>query len=311
VTENVNAARYRPGQRDGHYESFYQRANHPTRPLAFWIRYTMVSPAGRPDAAIGELWAAFFNGETGEHLVTKEEYPIAACDFAADDFAVRIGNRTLGPDGLTGACGGISWNLTYSGTEQPLLLLPDRMYRGSFPKAKSLVGLPLAVYRGRLRVNGSVVTVKDWVGSQNHNWGSRHTDRYAFGQVAGFDGAPGSFLELVTAQARIGPAPTPFVTFLVLRHDGREHRCRAVRARPRYGDPGWDFAARNKDVAVQGRITAEPETFVELTYINPSGGTKACRNSQLAGCELTLADRRAGTRETLTAGHRALFETLR
>ena len=55
----------------------------------------------------------------------------------------------------------------------------------------------------------------------------------------------------------------------------------------------------------------EPETFVELTYINPSGGTKACRNSQLAGCELTLADRRAGTRETLTAGHRALIETLR
>jgi len=60
---NVNAARFVPGQRDGHYESFYQRANHPTRPLAFWIRYTMVRPARRPEAAIGELWAMFFNGE--------------------------------------------------------------------------------------------------------------------------------------------------------------------------------------------------------------------------------------------------------
>ena len=206
VADPLNWTRYVPGQKRGHYESFYQRANHPTRPLAFWIRYTMVSPAGRPDAAIGELWAAFFNGETGEHLVTKEEYPIAACDFAADDFAVRIGNRTLGPDGLTGACGGISWNLTYSGTEQPLLLLPDRMYRGSFPKAKSLVGLPLAVYRGRLRVNGSVVTVKDWVGSQNHNWGSKHTDSYAWGQVAGFDGEPGAFLECSTARLKLGDA---------------------------------------------------------------------------------------------------------
>jgi hypothetical protein len=307
----VNGARFVPGQRDGHYESYYQRANHPTRPLAFWIRYTMVSPARRPEAAIGELWAMFFNGETGEHLVTKEEYPIAACDFATDAFAVRIGNRTLGPGSLTGTCDTISWNLTYSGDEPPLFLLPARMYRGGFPKAKSLVGLPLARYRGRLKVGGSTVTVKDWVGSQNHNWGSRHTDRYAFGQVAGFDDAPGSFLEMVTAQARIGPARTPWLTFLVLRHEGREHRCRALRAAPRYTGDGWDFAAHSHEVAVEGRISAPPETFVELTYLNPSGGTKGCRNSQLAVCELTLTERRTGARRTLTAGNRALFETLR
>ncbi len=308
---NPNGARYRPGQRTGHYESFYQRANHPTRPLAFWIRYTMVSPDGRPEAAIGELWAVFFDGETGAHVVAKEEYPIAACDFAADSLDVRIGDRTLDAGRLTGTCGPISWNLTYSGDEQPLFLLPDRMYRGGFPKAKSLVGLPLARYRGRLRVNGSTVTVKDWVGTQNHNWGSRHTDRYAFGQVAGFDEAPDGFLEVATAQARIGPVPTPFVTFLVLRHEGREYRCRAVRTRPGYGDLGWSFAAAKADVTVEGRISAAAGSFVELAYVNPSGGTKACRNTQLGRCELTLTDRVTGTRRILTAAHRALFEILR
>jgi hypothetical protein len=43
------------------------------------------------------------------------------------------------------------------------------------------------------------------VGSQNHNWGSRHTDHYAWGQVAGFDDDPDAFLELSTARVRVGP----------------------------------------------------------------------------------------------------------
>ncbi len=43
-----NACRFVPGDAGGHYESYFQRANHPSRPLAFWIRYTVFSPAGRP-----------------------------------------------------------------------------------------------------------------------------------------------------------------------------------------------------------------------------------------------------------------------
>ena len=46
-------------------------------------------------------------------------------------------------------------------------------------------------------VDGVSHAVDGWVGSQNHNWGRKHTDRYAWGQVAGFDDAPGSFLEQV------------------------------------------------------------------------------------------------------------------
>lgn len=57
LVQSANWTRYQPGQRAGHYESFFQRANHPTRPLAFWIRYTIFSPAGQPEAALGELWA--------------------------------------------------------------------------------------------------------------------------------------------------------------------------------------------------------------------------------------------------------------
>jgi hypothetical protein len=53
-----------PSQPAGHYESYYLRGNHPNRPLAFWIRYTIFSAEGRPSDALGELWAIVIDGET-------------------------------------------------------------------------------------------------------------------------------------------------------------------------------------------------------------------------------------------------------
>ena len=48
-----NGARWRPDDPRGHYESWFCPANHPTEPLAFWIRYTIFSPRGRPEDADG------------------------------------------------------------------------------------------------------------------------------------------------------------------------------------------------------------------------------------------------------------------
>ena len=213
LTEGLNHSRYAAGQAQGHYESFYQRANHPTRPLAFWIRYTVFSPKGQPDAAIGELWAVFFDGETGQHVVAKEEHPIGAFAFDRAAFGARVADSVLAPGALRGECSGpagsLRWDLTYDGSEPPIFLLPENMYDTPIPKAKSLVGLPLATYRGRMDVDGREVDVDGWIGSQNHNWGSQHTDHYAFAQVAGFDNAPDSFLEVVSAQVKGGARTHP------------------------------------------------------------------------------------------------------
>ncbi|MGH2542578.1 MAG: hypothetical protein ACRDIB_07270, partial [Ardenticatenaceae bacterium] len=129
--EQVNRARYVPGQRAGHYESFFQRANHPTRPLAFWIRYTLFHPHQRPEDAIGELWAIFFDGEQGQHAVAKTKVPLAQCRFAPDAFAVRVGDATLEPGALRGEASSaeqtIAWDLRYGGAQPPAFLLPRRL----------------------------------------------------------------------------------------------------------------------------------------------------------------------------------------
>ena len=311
-----NRTRYRPGQQNGHYESFFQRANHPTRPLAFWIRYTLFSPHRDPAAAIGELWAIYFDGERQSHVAAKTEISFGECRFDNERFAVRIADATLDSSGLHGSAhtnpSRIAWDLRLHGDATPLLLLPANLYDASLPKAKSVVGLPLARYTGTLMVNDQTITIDDWVGSQNHNWGSRHTDWYCWGQVAGFDGHPDTFLEVATARLRFGPLWTPPLTPVVLRHRGRELRlnrirqCLRAKIQFRYFD--WAFASEADGLQVSGRLTAPHTAFVGLRYYNPPGGTKQCLNSKIAACQLTITER--GTSETLISSSRAAFEVL-
>jgi hypothetical protein len=342
--EDCNRTRYDARTGLGHYESWFQRANHPERPLAFWIRYTIFSPKGRPQDAVGEVWAVWFDGETGQHLALKESVPLARCTFSSFDLDARIGVSGLNQHHLEGRLRGggrtLRWQLDYAGDEPPLLLLRRRWYERGFPKAKALVGMPNAQFFGSVAIDGRPMRIDGWRGSQNHNWGSRHTDAYAWGQVAGFDGAPHTFLECATARLRAGGVPLPALTVAVLRVEGREYAfnglVQALRANARLapdvakarlapdGARGrlarddaaarstpfeWHLAARSHRARIEAHFEAPPEAFVGLAYADPPGGTHTCLNTKLARCELTFTARGEAPRRFSTR-HRAAFEIL-
>ncbi len=98
------------------------------------------------------------------------------------------------------------------------------------------MGLPFARFNGSIQVNGETIEIINWVGSQNHNWGSKHTDHYAWGQVCGFDNEPDAFLELATARIKIGPLFTPFMMPLVLRY--KETNMHSIRYQTCYAGRG-------------------------------------------------------------------------
>ena len=314
--DSANAARFQAGGRQGHYESWFQRANHPTRPLAFWIRYTIFSPRNHPERARGELWAIYFDGEQKRIIAVKEEVPLERCQFSHNSLAVQLDAANLSQDSLSGAVHtegrSIAWNLAYTSPEPHLLLLPRDRYNSGFPKAKALVGSPNAAYTGSLQINGEAIAVDHWIGSQNHNWGARHTDHYAWGQVAGFDNVPDAFLELSTARVRLGPIYTPFLTLAVLRVHGRELRLNnvvgAAFATGRFDYFDWNFARSSGDDRIEGRIHAPREAFVALRYDDPPGGSKTCLNTKLASCELKVF--LDGGEHILQTRNRAAFEIL-
>jgi len=316
-----NASRYLPGSPRGHYESYFVRANHPSRPLAFWIRYTIFSPRGFAEKAVGELWAIYFDGESGQISASKQQVPLSVCSFSDAGLEVRVGSSTLVDGRLEGSALSpahyLSWSLTYKGEQSPLLLLPEPAYQAGFPKAKALVGTPLAVFSGSLTVDGRPEQIDGWVGSQNHNWGGQHTDDYAWGQVAGFDDAPDAFLECSTARVRVGPLWTPRLTLVVLRMEGREYQLngylQAILAQGRFGiEQGvcrWRLESRTPTVRISAEITAPAAHFVGLRYDNPPGGFKTCLNTKLARCEVAV-ERPDLPPLKLTAANRAAFEIL-
>jgi hypothetical protein len=316
LRDDLNRCRY-DGSDRGHYESWFQRGNHPSRPLAFWIRYTLFSPAGRPADAVGELWAIAFDGERSKIVAVKEVHPLAQCELSRQRLDVRIAHATLDHAALEGharhAGHEIRWSLRYEGDAPPLLLLPASLYDAALPKAKALVGTPLCRYTGQLEVDGEPWPIDGWVGSQNHNWGRQHTDHYAWGQVAGFDDDPEAFLELSTARVKVGPLWTPFLTPLVLRLGGREHALtsvtQALRAHGRFRPFEWRFSSHGPDVRIEGKITAAARDVVALRYANPPGGHKICLNTKLAACEL-LVERPGQPPRRLETEHRAAFEIL-
>ncbi len=314
--DQANAFRYQGGGR-GHYESYFQRANHPSRPLAFWIRYTVFVPRGRPDQGEGELWAVFFDGERGEVSAAKTDVPYASCRFSASALDAQIGQAELDGNHLRGEASTgaqrLGWDLRYRAASQPLLLLPEALYGTRLPKAKALVPAPLASFTGELTVNERRIAVDSWLGSQNHNWGEQHTDRYAWGQVAGFDQAPDAFFECATASIKLGPVYTPKLTPMVLRYQGEEYAfssiTRALRATGDYGYFHWHVASRSPQASVEASFRGRSSEFVALRYRNPPGGDKTCLNTKIASCELVL--RRPGKPQvTLSAAHRAAFEIL-
>jgi len=312
-----NSTRYIKGQKKGHYESYFQRANHPDQPLAFWIRYTIFSPFEHPENAIGELWAIFFNGNTNKHVSVKSEVSLLECSFNNSLLNIKVGDSFLDNKRLKGKViseqHNFEWDLIFSGLESPMLLLPSKFYDLSFPKAKALVGLPLASYSGCLVINEERIDINSWVGSQNHNWGSQHTDRYAWGQVAGFDDNPNSFLEIATAQIKLGMIYSPKMTIAVLRHDGKEYAfnslIKSFKNKASYKYFEWDFYLSNGSEKLSGKIKAEKQNFVGLKYYNPPGGDKTCLNTKIAFADVRFTLRN-GEIIDLRSNDRAAFEIL-
>lgn len=309
-----NGSRFDPGSDGGHYESWFVRANDAAGERALWIRYTIFAPRDRPQEAVGELWAIAFT--RGAITPVKLELPIARCRFARDRLDVAIGDARLDAGELRGEASArghrIAWDLRYGGGGAPILLLPERLYATRLPRAKALVNRPLATFDGALEVDGETWPIAGWVGSQNHNWGSRHTDRYAWGQVAGFDGEPDAFLECSTARLKLGPVWTPPISPVVLKLRGEtfayNRLTRAARALGAYAPYQWHLESRGPQGTLDIRIEAEPADFVALRYPNPPGGAKICLNSKLARCELTV--QRPNRAPVILHSRRAAFEIL-
>ncbi|MCV7058500.1 hypothetical protein [Mycolicibacterium gilvum] len=292
-----------------YYESRFLRANDPDGERAVWLRETLLLTT--TGAASADVWVMMF--DRSGHRALKQQYPIDDAVFDRDPWTARIAATALDDTSATGRLPTARWELSISSAgHDPVRVLADSAYQRKFPPAKTMVRHPLARFDGRLEIEDRVVDVDGWTGSVNHNWGTRHTPAYAYGQVCGFDDAPDSTFEIVTARTALGPVLLPGATLFVFRHAGHEFAVRSIRGslqtHGRYTPFRWTFGARVGDKMIEGEIVTEPADVIGLTYADTHGGVKYCYNSALAHCRIQVAGKAFARTELVS--RRAMFEIL-
>jgi hypothetical protein len=295
-----------------YYESRFVRANHPGRPVALWLRETLLVPTA--GEAVADVWVMVFDPDGAGNRALKVSHPLTEADYGRDPWTARIAQTAIDDESARGEIAGARWHLRITpGGQEAVRLLTDRGYEARFPTAKTTVRHPLARFDGTVELGDAHLALDGWTGSVNHNWGSRHTPSYAYGQICGFDDAPDTTLEIVTARARIGPVGLPAATLFVLRHADQEFAVRSIRGslttHGRYQPFSWSFGARAGELMMQGEMTAEPADVIGLTYTDTDGSPKYCYNSALATCRIQLV-RSGFERSELVATRRAMFEIL-
>jgi hypothetical protein len=293
----------------GHVESHFLKANSADGTRALWIKFTSLLPQ-----QLGELWAVAFAEGGAKILALKRSFPLALQASQAEPFRISLPDGALTDDHTHGDLGALRWDLRYRGSAPPFRPFPLAwMYRGAFPRSKSLTPSPDARFEGWFEAFGERWSVDGWRGCQGHNWGRSHAHRYAWLHANALseqpDGPPlpGAWIEALTGRVRLGPTVLPFMTVAGLQLDGQLHHFAGPRALLR-SEVAIDTRSL-RFVVERGRERLEAslraEHFAGLRYHDPDGQELACLNSKLAQGTIRLA---AGGRERVLYTRQAALE---
>jgi hypothetical protein len=308
----------------GHYESFYVKACKPGGGQGIWIRHTVHKrPGSRPSASI---WFTFFDREADGPLATKVTVPAGRLSAPPGGW-IKVQDAEIGPgyahcpSGVplpdlatrgSGADATASWDLTFSGDDEPCRYLPaEWLYEAPVPRTKFVAPYPNARFDGRLRLGERTIELGGWPGMIGHNWGSEHAERWVWLEGTGFDGAADTWFDAGAARVRVGRWTTPWLPSGMLVLDGERHRLGglgAIRAASIEESAGaCSFVLPGKDLVVRGRVSAPREHFVGWVYADPQGPEHNTVNCSVADLELTV-ERPARPARTLTLAAGAAYE---
>ena len=317
-----NALRY--ARKPGHVESYFFRANHPTRPLALWLKATVLAPLHGP--AVAEGWFIWFDGERGTTFAHKLTQPFSAASFSGDGtsmgieiaelaFDIRASGSAKGT--VTGPAGtarfDLSWTKDDSPMAAPLSIYPWRLLRtGPIPRSKVLTPFPSLRFSGRVELPWGTETLTDWPASQGHNWGKEHHFEYAWGQCLFPE--HDAFMEGGSGRVQVAGITSPRLSVLVVRKGARTYRFDTLidvwRQRAEVATDRWSLGLRSSDGEVSLEMDASQRPMVCLGYDNPNDRRSYCFNSKLAAVKLTVRPS-DGASFTLTRTHGGALEFLR
>jgi len=271
------------------YDSWYMRAVHPEKPLGLWIRHTFHET---PEGVRGAHWFTLFTPDGVEARKARFD-----------------GRPAGGGERFAGSAGDSRWNLRVEPRATAFAHLPARwMYRTPIPRTKPVSVAPLAVLTGEAAIGGAAIAVDGWPGMVGHNWGAEHAHRWIWLHSAGFDGEPGSWLDVTLARLRLGGRLTPWLANGALGLAGGRRRLGGL-----FRLPSVEATAAGARIVLTGRglrleldVEPRPAATVVWRYSDPGGAGHYAANCSIAALRVRVVQ--DGSERILATGHRAAYE---
>ena len=290
------------GKKTGHYEVYYMKWNDFASRMAYWIRYTMTSPAPQVGAPYCELWGTFFDAsEPGKNFALKNRFPIEKLSWDKDKFGIRIAGAELAMNACHGKIAdeakgnSLEWEVSFDSPDKTFYhLTPQRMYKGDFPKTKALAPHHDARFTGKVIANGREIKFSNARGQQTHLWGVKHAHRWAWGHCNTFKEDDEAVWEGLDGQIKLGPIKSSHLKLFYLKYKGKSHYFNVFPKwftnKSKWELAHWTFDARDKEIRMVGEISARYEDFVAVTYMDPDGDPLWCNNTELADIKISVYD---------------------
>lgn len=299
TSERANLPRWK--NQAGFFEIWFLVVLDPGGERAWWLRYTLFSPApGAPGEPRATVWAAAFDlASPSPAVAVKSLHPLSAFHPGVPGrFGVRIGESELAPGRCQGqvASGGhsIAWDLRFTPEEGGAVRRTPRGV-GLLPMVTHVHHAHDDIsFSGSVTVDGQRHEVRGAPGLQKHLWGHRRIEELNWVYCPSFREDPQARLEVVSAWPRRSRGQP--VTPLYLRTSDKQHTFHEVPgllfSKLEVTRPGeMRFQAISARVRVQGRAWCDPRTLVGYAYRDPTGWDVHVAQSDVARCELELFTR--------------------
>lgn len=240
-----NTVRFDPRSLDGHVESHFLKANSRGGKRAIWIRHTIHSPKGKPEAATAEVWAVAFQRDTPSFpKAVKATIPASEARFRDRPFRLEHDHGVLQTGRARGFIDGtqdhasgrhtVQWALDfeprgdayepYGIVDDALAAMPrfaQKLLPGRYRRVSTY---PNTWLRGAVEVDGERWVIDGWNGMQGHGWGVTHGAPTVRAHCNAWDtGRDDAWFELVATRVPIGKFDSPWLTSIALHIDGRLH----------------------------------------------------------------------------------------
>ena len=297
--------------RPGWYEVYYMKWNDPANNAAFWVRYTLTSPAGGGEPFC-ELWGIFFDSvDPSKNFAVKQRFGINRFEAEKDRFALRIADAemtmNMAKGVITDGVGNdLGWDLELSSDSPTFRHFPHQwMYTAGFPKTKVLSPHEDCRFTGSVTANGRTISFVDAPGQQTHIWGVKHALRWSWGHCNAFHEDNSAIWEGLDSQIKLGPIKSPHLSLFYLRHQGEDHLFNSIGSlftnKSDWSLGKWTFTASGKELDMKGEITCDYSALVGVTYEDPDGENLWCNNSKVADIKIELFGKDGSEKGVLTA----------